>query len=161
MDKVDNWEDGRELTQNIVIPGLSNHKPPATSLLTFQDYEQLQFKTLLTRLKQKTTKMTDKRNRKWAVDKASRKGPTQRKAAPWTDKLNDELTLCTSDLTNNKEYYEDSLEPAAHLIFQPPPSDHNPDNVPVSIVTGGKRNMLTKLWIIMILSVILITTNHL
>ena len=31
------------------------------------------------------------------------------------------------------------MDPAAHLIRQPPPSDHNPATVPVSIVTGGEE----------------------
>ena len=43
VDKDDNWEDGRELTRDIVIPRISNHAPPAISFLTIQDYEQLQF----------------------------------------------------------------------------------------------------------------------
>ena len=34
VDKDDNWEDGRELTWGIVIPRISNHELPATSLLT-------------------------------------------------------------------------------------------------------------------------------
>ena len=142
VDKNDNCVDSRELTRDIVIPRVSDHEPPAKSLLTLQYYKQLQFKTLSTRLKQNTTKMTDKHNRKRAADKASRPGPTQRqqhKAAPWTAKLNDELTLFTDDLTENEEDYEDSLDLASHLIRQPPPSDHNPENVPVSIVTGGEE----------------------
>ena len=101
---------------------------------------------LSSRLKRKTTKMTGKRNRNRADDKSSRPGPThqnQRKEAPWISKLNNELTLCTAELTENEEDYY-SLDPAAHLIRQTPPSDHNPDTVPVSIVTGGKRRMLTK-----------------
>ena len=28
------------------------------------------------------------------------------------------------------------MDPASHLIHQPPPSDHNPDTVSVYIVTG-------------------------
>ena len=142
VDKNDNLEDGWELTYDIVIPRVSNHETPATSLLTLQDYKQLQFKTLSTHLKQKTAKMTGKRNRKWAADKASRPGPTQckqRKAAPWIDKFNDELTLFTDDLTDNEEDYENFLDPVSHQICQPPFSDHNPDNVPVSIVTGGEE----------------------
>ena len=94
------------------------------SLLTLQDYKQLQFETLSYCLKRKTTKMTGKRNRNRAYDKASRTGPTylkQRKETPWISKLNDELTMFTSDLTDNEEYYDDSLDPAAHLIRQPPP----------------------------------------
>ena len=31
------------------------------------------------------------------------------------------------------------MDPAAHLIRQPPPSDHNPDTVTVYIVTGGEE----------------------
>ena len=68
--------------------------------------------------------MAGTHNRKWADDKASRKGPTKRKqpkAAPWTAKLNDELTLCTSDLNKNEEAYDNSWHPAAHLIRQNPP----------------------------------------
>ena len=127
VDKYDNWENGREITWDIVIPRISNHKPPAISLLTLKDYEQFQFETLLSRLKRKTTKMTGKRKRKrnQADYKASIPGPThrkQRKEAPWISKLNDELTLCTADLTENEEYYDDSLDTAAHLICQPPPS---------------------------------------
>ena len=53
--------------------------------------------------------------------------------------MNDEITLCTSDLTENEEDYYDSLEPAAHMIRQTPPSDHKPDTVPVSIFTGGEE----------------------
>ena len=114
------------------------------SLLTFQDEEQFQFETLSSRLKKKTTKMTGKRNRNSnrSADKASRPGPThhkQRKEAPWISKLNDELTMCTADLTENEEDYDDYLYPVAHLIRQPPPSDHNPDTVPVYIVTGGEE----------------------
>ena len=51
---------------------------------------------LSTRLKQNTTNMTGKCNRKGAVDKASRKAPTQRKqrkATPWTAKLNEKFML--------------------------------------------------------------------
>ena len=141
VDKDDSWLDDRELTWDIVIPRLSDHKPPATSLLTLQDYEQLQFKTLSIRLKQKTTNMTGKRNRKQAADKASRKVPTQlkqRKAAPWKAKLNNVLTMCTADLTKNEEEYDNSLDPSENMIRQPPPSDHNPDTVLVYIVTGGE-----------------------
>ena len=68
VDKDDNWEDGRYLTQDIVIPRISHHKPPDTSLLTLQYYEQLHFETFSTRLKRKT--MTGKRNHKRAPDKA-------------------------------------------------------------------------------------------
>ena len=86
--------------------------------------------------------MTGKRNRNQAYDKASIPGPTHRKQHkedPWIAKLNDEPTLCTADLTKNEEEYDDSLDPSAHLIRHPPPSDHNPDTVPVSIVTGGEE----------------------
>ena len=124
MDKDDNFEDGRELTRYIFIPRVSNHKPPDMSFLTLQDYEQLQFKTLSSRLKRKTTKMTGNRNRNRAADKASITGPThrkQRKEASWISKLNDELKLFTADLTKNEEDYDDSLDQAAHLIRQPPP----------------------------------------
>ena len=58
--------------------------------------------------------MTSKRNCKRVADKASRKGPTnrkKRKAVLWTDKLNNELTLCTADLTDNEEDYDNSLDP--------------------------------------------------
>ena len=163
VDKDDNWEYSRELTRDIVIPRVGNHKPPSTSLLTLQDDEQLQFKMLSKRLKWKTTKMTGKRNRKWADDKASRKVPIQRKhckSAPWTAKLNDALTLYTADLNDNEEDYDNSLDPWANLIRQPPPSDHNPDTVPVSIVTGGEEEDADYIWIMMILSVSLITTNR-
>ena len=71
-------------------------------LLTLQNYEQLQFETLSSCLKRKTTKMTGKRKRNPAADKVSRPGPTHRKQlkeAPWIAKLNNELTLCTSELT--------------------------------------------------------------
>ena len=132
-------EEYRELTIYIVIPRVSYHESPATSLLTVQYYEKLQLETFLTRLKQKIINMTGKRNHKQASDKASIKGPTQRKSAPWVAKLNDKLRLCTANLTENEEYYDDYLDPAAHLILQPPPSDHNPDTVPVSIVTGGEE----------------------
>ena len=47
--------------------------------------------------------------------------------------------MCTADRTENKEDYNDSLYPEAHLIHQTPPSDHNPDTVPVYIVTGGEE----------------------
>ena len=40
-DKDDHWEDGKELTRDIVIPRISNHELTAMSLLTLQDYEQL------------------------------------------------------------------------------------------------------------------------
>ena len=86
--------------------------------------------------------MTGKRNCNQSADKASRPGPMhrkQRKEYPLIAKLNDDLTLCTSDLTKNKEGYDNSLDPAAHLIRQPPPSDHNHDTVPVYIVTGGEE----------------------
>ena len=46
VDKYDNWEDGKEITWDNVIPRVSNHVPPAMSLLTLQDYKQLQFETL-------------------------------------------------------------------------------------------------------------------
>ena len=88
--------------------------------------------------------MTGKRNRKLEGDKDSRKVPTQRKqhtASPWTAKIKDELTICTADFSENKEDYNDSLDPAAHLVLQPPPSDHNPDTVSVSIVTGEEEEM--------------------
>ena len=112
------------------------------SLLTLQDYEQLQLETLSSRLKRKTTKMKGKRKRNWSDDKASIPGPMhrkQRKEATWIDKLNNELTLCTADLAENKEEYNDSLDPSAHLIRHPPPSEHNPDTVPVYIVMGGEE----------------------
>ena len=112
------------------------------SLLTLQDYEKLQFKTLSSHLKRKNTNITGKRNLNQAADKASRPSPThikQLKEAPWTSKINNEITLCTSELTKNEEDYNDSLDPAAHLIRQTPPSDHKPDTVPVSIVTGGEE----------------------
>ena len=86
--------------------------------------------------------MTGKRNRNRSDDKASRPGPTHRKQHkedPWIAKLNDELTMCAADLTENEEEYDDSLEPIAHLIRKPPPSDHNSDTVPVSIVMGGEE----------------------
>ena len=124
VDKDDNWEYGRELTRDIVIPRISNHEPPAMSLITLQYYEQLQFETFLSRLKRKTTKITGKRKRNRADDNASIPGPThrkQRKEASWIAKLNDELTLCTADLTENEEDYNNSLDPAAHLIRQPLP----------------------------------------
>ena len=133
-------EEHRELTIYIVNPRVSYHESPATSLLTVQYYEKLQLETFLTRLKQKIINMTGKRNHKQASDKASIKGPTQRKSAPWVAKLNDKLRLCTANLTENEEYYDNSLELAAHLIRQPPPSDHTPDTVPVYIVTGGEED---------------------
>ena len=139
VDKDDNWEYGMKLTRYVAFSRISYHKPPAISLLTLQDYEQLQFKTLPSRLKRKTTKMTGNHNRNRADDKASIPGPThrkQRKEAPWISKLNDELMLYTSDLTKKEEDYDNSLEQAAHLIRHPPPSEHNPDTVPVSIVVG-------------------------
>ena len=83
--------------------------------------------------------MTGKRNRNQTDEKSSIPGPTHRKQlkeSPWVAKLNDELTLCTADLTENEGYYYDSLYPAAHLIRQTSPSEHNPDTVPVSIVVG-------------------------
>ena len=105
-----------------------------------------------------------KRNRNRADDKASISGPThrkQRKEAPWIAKLNDELTLCTVDLTANKEDYNESLDPAAHLI-------HHPSLVIITLtlrqyilLRGEKRRMLTTFLMIMILSVSLITTSHL
>ena len=136
MDKNNNLEDGRELTQDIIIPRVSNHETPATSLLTIQDYKHLQFKTLSTHLRQNNNKITGKRNPKREADKALIERPTQRKAAPWTGKLNDELKLCTADFTENEKDYDESLDTSAHLIRQPPPRDHNPDTVPLSIVTG-------------------------
>ena len=75
-------------------------------LLTLQDYEQLHFEKFSSRLKHKTAKMTGKRNRNQADDKASIPGSThykQRKEAPWIAKLSDELTLCTAELTKNEE----------------------------------------------------------
>ena len=69
VDKNDNLEDGRELTQYIFIPRVRNHKP-ATFLLALQYYEQLQFEPLSTRCNQKTTKMMGKHNRKRAAYKA-------------------------------------------------------------------------------------------
>ena len=86
--------------------------------------------------------MTGKRNRNRAVDKSSIPGPThrkQRKESPWIAKLNDKITLFTADLTKNEEEYDNSLDPAAYLILQTPPSDHNHDSVQVSIVTGGEE----------------------
>ena len=86
--------------------------------------------------------MKVKLNRNRADDKASRPCPThskQRKEVPWIAKLNDELTLCIADLTDNKEDYYDSLDPAAHMIRQTPTNDHKPDTVPVSIVTRGEE----------------------
>ena len=86
--------------------------------------------------------MTVKRNRNRVDDKASIPGPTHRKQlkeAPWIAKLNNELTLCTADLTKNEEGYDGYLNPASYLIRQPPPSDHNSDTVSVSIVTGGEE----------------------
>ena len=124
VNKNDNREDDRELTRDTVISRVSDHEPPTTSLLTLQDYEQLQFETLSTRLKRKMTNMTGKHNRKRAADKASRKVPTkrkQRREVPWTSKINDEITLCIADLTENEEDYNDSLDPASHLIRKPPP----------------------------------------
>ena len=97
---------------------------------------------LSTRLKRKNTKRTGKRNRKRAADKASRKGPMQgkqQKADPQTSKINDELTVFKADLTENKKDYNDSLDPAAYLIRQSPPSDHNPDTVAVYIVIGVEK----------------------
>ena len=79
VDKYDNWEDDREITQDIVIPRVSNHETPVMYFLTLQGYEQLQFETLSFRLKWKTTKMTGKRNRNRAADKASRSAPMHRK----------------------------------------------------------------------------------
>ena len=89
------------------------------SLLTLQDYEKFQFETILSHLKRKTTNIMGKRNCNRADDKASRPGPVhskQRKEAPWIAKLNDELTMCTSDHTKNEEDYDDSLDPASHMI---------------------------------------------
>ena len=60
-----------------------------------------------------------------------------RKAANWEAKLNDELTLCTADLTKTESDYDDALDPTEHLIRQLTSDDHDSDNVPVSIVTGG------------------------
>ena len=79
VDKDDNWEDSRELTRDIVIPIISYHEPPAMSFITLQDYDQLQFETLSSRLKHNTTKMTGKHNRNRADDKDSRPGPMHRK----------------------------------------------------------------------------------
>ena len=79
VDKDDNWEDSRELNRDIVIPIISYHEPPAMSFITLQDYDQLQFETLSSRLKHNTTKMTGKHNRNRADDKDSRPGPMHRK----------------------------------------------------------------------------------
>ena len=86
--------------------------------------------------------MTGKRKRNRAADKASIPGPTyrkKRKEDPWIDKLNDELTLCTADLTENEEVSEDSLDPSAHMICQPTPSDHNPYTVSGSSLQGVEK----------------------
>ena len=37
VDKYDNWEDDSDLTRDSVIPTISNHDPPAMSLITPQD----------------------------------------------------------------------------------------------------------------------------
>ena len=82
--------------------------------------------------------MTGKCNCKRAADRDSKIGPTQRKKrkeSPWTSQLNDELTLCTADLTKYESDYDESLDPSAHLIHNPIPIDHDSDTVPVSIVT--------------------------
>ena len=83
--------------------------------------------------------MLGKNNHKRAADQASNPGPTQhnqRKEAPWTFQLNYELNLCTADLTEDESEYDNSLDPAAHLIRKPPLTHHDSDTVPLFIVTG-------------------------
>ena len=53
----------------------------------------------------------------------------------WTARLNDEMNLCTADLTEDESDYNDSLDPVAHLIRHLPPDDHNSNTVTVYICT--------------------------
>ena len=131
------------------------------SLLTIQDYEQLQFETLSTRLQRKTTKMMVNRNCKRAADKASTKGPTKCKEDPWTAKLTTRLHCTQLTLTIMRRT-------TTNLWTQ---KDIWSVRIPLVTITltlcqyillrGDKRRMLTTFWIMMILSVILITKNHL
>ena len=135
----DDWTDGRDLTCDIVIPKVIGNKPPSTSLLSLIDYEQLQFKSFYQRLQRKTTKMTGKWQRKRASDWDATKTNPRKKHHNYplcTTCLSGEITLCTAYLNEYERNYNDSLDPAAHLIHHLPPDDHNSDNIPVSIVPG-------------------------
>ena len=143
VDDDENREKGKELTWYILITRVSGPEPSATSLQSLAEFEHdIQFKKLPKRHQRKKTKIRGKRNRKREAYRDLKPGPTQRKQqkeSPWTDHINDDLTMCTADLTEDQSDYDKSLDPAAHLIRKPPPTDHDYDTVPVYIVTGGEQ----------------------
>ena len=105
VDDDENREKGKELTWYILITRVSGPEPSATSLQSLAEFEHdIQFKKLPKRHQRKKTKIRGKRNRKREAYRDLKPGPTQRKQqkeSPWTDHINDDLTMCTADLTKD------------------------------------------------------------
>ena len=105
VDDDENREKGKELTWYILITRVSGPEPSATSLQSLAEFEHdIQFKKLPKRHQRKKTKIRGKRNRKREAYRDLKPGPTQRKQqkeSPWTDHINDDLTMCTADLTED------------------------------------------------------------
>ena len=135
------WEKGRELTRDIVIPRTSGEPPSTTMQSPLTDYQALQFETVPDRVKRKTTKSVGKRHRKRAAERASTgPKPAKRKQSGWNAKINDDLTLCTADLTEDEDDFDNNADPTSHLIRQlPQDRTDDTDTIPVSITTGGEE----------------------
>ena len=105
------------------------------------DYQALQFETVPDRVKRKTTKSVGKRHRKRAAERASTgPKPAKRKQSGWNAKINDDLTLCTADLTEDEDDFDNNADPTSHLLWQlPQDRTDDTDTIPVSITTGGGR----------------------
>ena len=132
--KTESWEKGRELTRDIVIPRLGNTPPPAMHTLSSTSYDALQFESGQQRQHRKTSKSRSKAHRKHKADEAAKpgnNGRAQKKPRKWEARVNDDLTLCTADLTEDEDEPDITDDPAEHLIrpFAPPV----PDSVSVSI----------------------------
>jgi len=122
---TEKWEGGRDLTRDIVIPRLSNTPPPATKLFSVESYDALQFESGQQRNQRKTSKSRSKAHRKHKADDAARpgnNGRAQKKPRKWEARVNDDLTLCTADMTEDEDDYNTTDDPTEHLIrpFAPP-----------------------------------------
>jgi len=106
---------------------------------TVESYNALQFESGQQRNQQKTSKSWSKAHRKHKADDAARPGNNrraQKKPRKWEARVNDDLMLCTADMTEEEGDYSTTNDPTEHLIrpFAPPV----PTTVSVPIHRDGR-----------------------
>jgi hypothetical protein len=144
--KLETWEDGRELTRDVVIPRKDSEESPPAMPLPLSAYDELQFEPASTRMrkstKQSRTKAVRKRKQELASERTTR---PQRKKKPkpndtttttWTARVSDNITLATADLTEDEDDFDIS-DPTQHLIQHPMQSLNTPTKVVPSLRDRG------------------------